>query len=368
MPEIPSYFTGSYDAGGSQAKFSNAMLSVMNEFSSGTPITSAIQGCVDNCIATIRAPALVSHNCNWNVTWKNFSAPYTKAENKVYYSTGGFPTSRELFETKLTPIYGATETLDLHVLLTGDQVAKTCAGPVNSTHCYLRSAIAEYEVRVTNGAVTLIDPANPTFIAWANNTAITNATIDRYHLRENNGSAWINTTLSGIVNAFSFAFEFYGYADQPKAKSGTFNIYNSETWFEYQHTTNYQQYNNHKACTYTWRDPRPAVMAGLNELMFRTGVHVANNYDLSSLKRRLDPGVQMKYNVTGKLQSPVEVFKSDFPFFVAAAAIQQLTIVLVLSTFWGYWRLGRHVSFSPLETAKVTGPCFLPSFRCLQAI
>jgi hypothetical protein len=331
----------------------------MNEFSSGTPITNAIQGCVDNCIATIRAPALVPHDCRWNVTWKNFSTPYTPAERAAYRD--GWPSSRELFETKLTPIYGATETLDFHVLLTGDQVAKTCAGPVNSSHCYLRSAIAEYEVRVTNGAVTLIDPANPTFISWANNTAITNSTIHRFHLRESNGSPWINTTLGGIVNAFSFTFEFYGYATPPK--SGTFDIYNSQTWFEYQHTTNYQQYNKHKACTFTWQDPRPTVMAGLNELMFRTGVHVANNYNHSSLKDRLDPGVQMNYNVTGTLQSPVEVFKSDFAYFVAAAAIQQLTILLILSTFWGYWRLGRHVSFSPLEIAKV--PSLFPTYYFL---
>ena len=57
-------------------------------------------------------------------------------------------------------------------------------------------------------------------------------------------------------------------------------------------------------------------------------------------------------SATHLFAGPQEVFKSDFAFFFAAAALELLTIVLVASTFFGYWRLGRQVSFSPLEIAK----------------
>ncbi len=68
---------------------------------------------------------------------------------------------------------------------------------------------------------------------------------------------------------------------------------------------------------------------------FRTGVYVADNYDHTYLQDRLDPGVQTTYNVTGKLQSQTEVFKSDFAFFVAAAVIEQSYHTLSLINILG---------------------------------
>ena len=94
-------------------------------------------------------------------------------------------------------------------------------------------------------------------------------------------------------------------------------------------------------------------MAGLNELMFRIGVYAANSYDHAFLEDLLDPGVITNYTTNGMLHTPKAVFKSDFTFYYSAVALEVLTIMLVLSTFYGYWRLGRHVSFSPLEIAKV---------------
>ena len=339
VPEIPSYFTGTYDAAYSQGDFSEPMLSVMNEYSTQTPITSGIQRCVASCTTKIRAPALVPYRSAWDTKWHNFSAS----------------TLPPMFQTYLSSRFGETETLDLLVSLTGTEVAATCAGPINTTHYYLRSAIAEYDVLITNGTLTLTDPANPRFISWANNTAITNATIKQFELREHASSPWIKTTLGGIVSAFAYQFQVTGWG--VLTKSGIMNVKtDTQSWFIYQHATNYEEFEKNKACALVFRDPRPGIMAGLNEIMFRVGVYAADNYNQSFLNTRLDPGLQTTYNVTGMLQSPVEVFKSDFAYFVAAAAIQQLTIVIVLSTFWGYWRLGRHVSFSPLEIAKVLDP------------
>lgn len=91
----------------------------------------------------------------------------------------------------------------------------------------------------------------------------------------------------------------------------------------------------------------------MNELMFRLGVFAAIKYDDDQLKPLLDPDIQVHQHFVGHYQSPCEVFKSDWAFYLTAIVVEMLSIVLVASTFWGYWKLGRNVSLSPLETAKV---------------
>ena len=75
--------------------------------------------------------------------------------------------------------------------------------------------------------------------------------------------------------------------------------------------------------------------------MFRIGIYVAQKYDRDYLAPLLDPGVETNYTVTGTLHGPQEVFKSDFVYFFAAAALELFTIALVASTFFGYWKLGK---------------------------
>jgi hypothetical protein len=91
----------------------------------------------------------------------------------------------------------------------------------------------------------------------------------------------------------------------------------------------------------------------MNRAMFGSGVYFAQLYNDSYLKPLLDPGVEVKNNVTGKLQSPINVYASDFRYFAGAAAVQLFSILVILFTFYGYWRLGRAATLSPLEIAKV---------------
>ncbi len=88
-------------------------------------------------------------------------------------------------------------------------------------------------------------------------------------------------------------------------------------------------------------------------MMFRAGFWFAQNYNHSRLVSTTDPGLQFTYNTTGVLRSPIPVFSSNFNYFIGAAAIQVLTINVLLFNFYGFWTLGRPVSFSPLEIAKV---------------
>jgi hypothetical protein len=315
----------------------------------------SVQGCNGTCAAVIRAPALMPHHCNTSITWMNYSAPWSAQELKDYKTNSIEPSKRAIFLSYLTSLEGAMETLDFLTILTGEDVANTCAGPVNSTHCYLRSAVAEYDVTITNNIISLNDPGHPRFVHWANNTAITEQTIAKFGLRTSDDPTNIKTTLGGIVNAFLTEFAFFEGTEPPNTPGYLGTAAQTQSWFLFQHITNYEQYAKQEACSYAWKDPRPAAMAGMNELTFRTGLFTANTYNDTYLRTLLDPGLTTHHNTTGSNETPCTVFQFNPAFFAAAAALQLLTIALVASTFFGFWRLGRDVSFSPLEIAKVSG-------------
>lgn len=46
------------------------------------------------------------------------------------------------------------------------------------------------------------------------------------------------------------------------------------------------------------------------------------------------------------------VFQTNYWWFTAAAVLEVMCIACILPTYWGWRRLGRPVSFSPLELAK----------------
>lgn len=339
VPEIPLYFSGSYNFHTNYASWSKPLLPIVSEWYWNTPITGAVTGCSGICTTKIRAPALLARHCDWHITYKNFSAPST--------------TIQVVYGSQLRSYTGQTETLDFQTYLNGNEVAKTCAGPVNSTHCRLQSAIAEYEIQISDNVITLKDPSNPTLIAWANNTAVTNATISKYGLQDA-GTPWINTTLAGIVNAFTFQYAFTG-STRPSNNTQHRPVIQptGQDWFTYQEATNYGQVSDSTDCTYAWKDPRTTVMAGLNSLMFRIGVHLAKDYNATSLQSRLDDGVHINSTASGSQEDHHAVFKSDFAYYYPAAALDLVTIILVASTYFRYWRLSLSVSFSPLEIAKV---------------
>lgn len=341
VPEIPAYFTGLYSAGAAYGDFSRAMLPIVDAFTLNEPITNGVQGCDDSvCRAKVRAPALVPRYCESSISEKNLSAP-DASENTV------------VFAMWLTPNYGDTEILDLETRVGGDDFADACAGPLNKTNCYLQSAIAEYDIVITNGTLTLDNAAHPRFVAWANNTAITNHTINIFNLDA--GDSWIQTTLGGIIYAFQLGFENTVTLALPDSKPRWPPIVNwFSAWFLYRHITNYPQADKGSACTYAWRDPRSEIMSNLNELMFRTGVYLGSHRDVLTGSYPLDPGLVTDYAVNGTLRTPLLVFATDFPYFYGAAALQTLTVLVVLFTFYGFWRLDRRVSFCPLETAKVS--------------
>ena len=76
--------------------------------------------------------------------------------------------------------------------------------------------------------------------------------------------------------------------------------------------------------------------------------------------------VEGKTNIGSKMDSRVRsvveaqpsgqisMYHTDYSWFIAAAVLELVCIVLILPMYRGWWTIGRPVSFSPLEIAKVS--------------
>ena len=71
------------------------------------------------------------------------------------------------------------------------------------------------------------------------------------------------------------------------------------------------------------------------------------------LQSQMDPEANMQTTTTGFLQGEHSVYHTNFHLFVAAALVEIVCLAFIAPTYWGWWKLGRATSFSPLEIAKV---------------
>ena len=363
-PQVPANFTGRalYGEDGVYGGYDTSAewLPVMRDFLARTPIRDAVSGCPGTCIATVRGHALAVEDCTTELQFKNYSRPMSKKDEQVWseYHVESFETLEDtkVFEVFFATRNGSAETLSFTTSITDDAVTTTCAGHLNTTTCNLVSAIAEYEIVITDGLITFAElPSYPTIVTRSKNTAITDETIDSHGLNVvNRGVDWVRTTLSGIAGAAFLSFgvqETIGvWGNDPK--SGAL-LYPSPTPFAFEYFANYLAWDQGTSeCAPAWNDPRENIMAALNELAFRTGVYTANTYNDGFLKPMIDDDLEIYYNLTGIQKTPINVFEADFSYFAGAAAVELFTILIILFTFYGFWGFGRSVTLSPLEIAK----------------
>jgi hypothetical protein len=112
----------------------------------------------------------------------------------------------------------------------------------------------------------------------------------------------------------------------------------------------FEEYTGSCPC---YKDPREKVLQSLNKMMFYAGVLAARTMDRPQLLSRIDPNLPVETTVTGHVEGIHNVFHTNLLWFMAAALVEGVSIALILPTYLGWWRLGRPVTFSPLEIAKV---------------
>lgn len=101
----------------------------------------------------------------------------------------------------------------------------------------------------------------------------------------------------------------------------------------------------------SFRDPQPDVIASVNKLMVYIGAF-AGSLPNHEKQGDMDPGLAWETEITGYQSGTAPQFHTDYWYFFAAALIEVVCVAFIAPTYWGWWRIGRPVSFSPLEMAK----------------
>ena len=100
------------------------------------------------------------------------------------------------------------------------------------------------------------------------------------------------------------------------------------------------------SCSVTYTDPVDEITAGLSDILLRTAMSAAKFQD-----ERHGFTTLYQQTLTAQETRDVIIFVTDYIFLALAAAVTLLEMVLVAAPFWGWWRLNRAVSLSPVETA-----------------
>jgi hypothetical protein len=104
----------------------------------------------------------------------------------------------------------------------------------------------------------------------------------------------------------------------------------------------------------SFRDPFDDAYASLNKAMIYAGA-VAAQRNVSMQHDRFDPGWYEKHHtVQARVVGEHNVFRTDYWFFLGAVLVELVCIACILPTYWGWWKFGRSVSFSPLEVCQHT--------------
>ena len=109
----------------------------------------------------------------------------------------------------------------------------------------------------------------------------------------------------------------------------------------------------------SYSDPLEHVLQSMNELMFYLGAILPPMYITGGpsfeeyYREGLDPGQTPNATTLADPMGRQEIFETNLHWFVAAAVIEVVCVALILPSYMGFWKLGRHVSLSPLEIAKV---------------
>lgn len=301
-----------------------------------------VQGCKGNCTAKIRAPALTATMCTSHSVTANYTAPIS--QKMALSNTMSLDMEHMSFLTTTSLLVGDRERVNL---VTGHAQVRDCAAQFKYQACTLESAVGEYDISIQDDVVA-IDPV-PSIVALANNTVVNNTVQGR---AGNHPS-----TLAGIVQLSFEKWEcFFGSWTLAGDKAMTSSSYGYA--FEY-----FLSYNKGEGQCLSFEDPYETILRSLNRVMVIYGI-IAANEETTFLKSRIDPGLETNVVYTGEQHNAHEVYRTDFSYFFAVMAVQIVCISFILPTYWGWWKLGRAVSFSPLEIAKVLS-CTLEIEPCL---
>ena len=239
------------------------------------------------------------------------------------------------------------EEIEKAYLFTGYFDGSDCVGTFNYSACTLQSAIGEYDVTIDGEVLSLVDAANPTIVALANNTQANSPLMNFL------GTYGHNSTLAGILSLADLQWEsMITFAHQPGDRSQIAVLTTDSSA-----ATAFQiPYGGIQQRCPSFSNPHGEVLKNMNMLMVQAGAIMASQDSsvVADFESRTDPGTPpFRRTITGYRTGAHDVYHTNYMYFLGAALVEAFCVAFVAPLYWGWWKLGRHMSFSPLEIAKV---------------
>lgn len=177
----------------------------------------------------------------------------------------------------------------------------------------------------------------------------------------NHSSSFGPSSIGGIMLAMQ---EFY-------SGEASVTVFNNDTaaWYESSQgligSLSWLPTNNTNCPTPTV-DPLSTIMTYLNKLTFIMADDLYNRpaYTQMKTQAQINSYWDSVVQSTAGIQYKAEVhYKTDYGFMFGALASTIICILLVIPAYWGFWELGRPVSFDPIEVGHAFGAPSLADAR-----
>lgn len=215
------------------------------------------------------------------------------------------------------------------------------AGQVWVARCLLAAATLEYEVIVSeNGTIIPVSIDDGELYASFNNRTATVVSLeDGIYISSFFSSAILEA--ASLIKSYYY-FDLNGILNDEKAGFLAAASILNDTVDDFSSV-----------------DPLDQIMSTMNKLLFRGGALAASLPGASPESLGMDKNCLGEHRkcslwqtINGTRTDEVSVYHTAYKFWGLAALTQFLAIALIAPIFWGWWRLGREVSFSPFEIAK----------------
>lgn len=379
MSTLPKAYTGAYNTDGSTGFISDDFANDIYRYSTSNnligfddTLPNYHTGCEGVCITTVQGfgfniscePENVGSSFEVNKTaaaaatfdsmsstGSNLNMDYASIFDTSSYS---LPANTELQnnDTTYSFPYDTISLASSYSNIYGNNVARgapadTCTAQVINRNCFLRPAIINYPVQITNVS-TNSHAANGIKLVMRSGYSFATANLAGSNGEVENGQIWgievgqptdDTTNLASIsavmdklfVGSASLEYnESTGYVPNPG--QGPLSA-----WWVGWHNTGRPS----SSCVMEIPDPTTWIVQQLNSLMLRTSISAA-----------VSSNAPATANLVGMLSVDTLIYKSHWAFMAAAQAVMFLCVVCVLPTYYGFWELGRKVTLGPVEIAS----------------
>jgi len=302
---------------------------IYQDFSSKVPIPVKVTGCDDVCSTFVTGPGLVA-NCSTSYTPFDLEPPQLP-DGSLNLSAQIWTTGFDIFTTNATVDTinrGTQYSSDIISLHAQFKNTSQCAGDFINNDCTLSLGVVRFPVIIDGKQNTIqLDP----------DTTISHDTVvsvDQYV----GGQTFGATQFSGLGFVLNTGFGSTMNMQFGGAVNYITSLLNGVTATRHVTIDANTSDAAYTSCSLSFTNPMDEMLAAARELVFRTTMAATES-----------PTTQ---TVQAQQHGVVQVYSTHGGFVAAGVIFTILAWVLIIPNFRGYWRLGRTVSMSPVETAK----------------